>query len=157
MRATSASLAKSIPERIDAIVIVLERLASDIEIIRIGLEALKDSLPQKYDMQRRMLHEQASAFERISIGLGMVQHTAASLAETRSPAEAILHEVEALGLIKDALDKVLASYGNPEDWQPILLGKAICRFNQCLEQIREATVSLTGKTNVRDHADMELP
>ena len=66
-------MAKPICERINAIVIVLERLASDVEIIREGLEALKAFLPQKYDMQRRLLHEQASALERIT-GLTALKH-----------------------------------------------------------------------------------
>lgn len=130
-----------------AVVTVLERLASDIEVIREGLEALKVSLPQKYDLQRRPLIEQSSALERISIGLGMVQDTVASLGEILDHAQFIMDEVQTLVLVKNGLDMVLASCDQPEDWQPMMLERAMHRFDQCIARIREAAASLTETTS----------
>ena len=136
---------KPIPARIDGIEAVLERLASDIEVIREGLEALKTSLPQKYDTQRQLLREQSSALERISIGLGMVQDTVASLKEIRDHAQVILDETQTLVLVKNGLDMVLASCDQPGEWQPMMLERAACRFDQCVARIREATAPLTDQ------------
>ena len=69
----------SIPERIDAITNVLQRLAGDIEVIRAGSEALAAALPAGCEIHYRLLKEQAAALERISIGMGMVQATAEGL------------------------------------------------------------------------------
>ena len=137
---------KPILERINAIVTVLERLAADVEILREGSEALKASLPQKYDVQQRLLREQASALERILIGLGMVQETIASLEEIRDHAAVILDEAQTLALVKNGLDMVLASRDQPEDWQPDMLKRAAYRFDQCVARIHEAAASLTEAT-----------
>lgn len=148
MRATGASPTKSILGRINAIVTVLERLASDVEVIREGLEVLESTLPLELDIQSRLLQEQESALERISIGLGMIQDTVASLEEIRDHAQVILDEAQTLVLVKNGLDIVLASHDQPEDWQPVMLERATYRFEQCVARIREAAASLTEKTIV---------
>ncbi|SBW00723.1 hypothetical protein KL86DPRO_11832 [uncultured delta proteobacterium] len=79
---------KPIPERICAIMTVLERLAADIEIIRKGADALALALPQDYEPHRHLLAAQAAALERIATGIGMVRETVASLEEIRGLAKA---------------------------------------------------------------------
>ena len=79
---TTDSLPKPIPERINAIVTVLERLAADVEILREGTIALSATLPKGCEPHLQLLKEQAAALDRISIALGMVQHTAASIENT---------------------------------------------------------------------------
>lgn len=137
---------KNIPERVDAIVTTLERVSRDIEILREGATALALALPQEYEAHRSLLKEQASALERISIGLGMVQETVASLEEIRDHAIVILDEAQTLTLVKNGLDIMLASRDQPEDWQPMMLQRATYRFDQCIARIREAASSLTETT-----------
>ncbi len=139
---------KSIPERINAIVIVLERLATDVEILHKGAGALEASLPQKFDTQRQLLAAQASALERISISLGMVQHTVASLEEFRDHVQVIMDETETLLLVKNGLDLLLASRDHPEGWQPVMLKQAMHRLGQSIEKIHIAAASLTEEKPV---------
>jgi hypothetical protein len=139
---------KPIPERIIAIVTILERLAADIEIIQNGAEILALTLPNGCEPHRRLLIEQSSALERISIGLGMIQDTVASLKEIRDHGQVIMDEAQTLALVKNGLDMVLASCDQPEDWQPMMLERAAYRFDQCVARIRKVAASLSEKETV---------
>lgn len=133
---------KSIPERLVAVVTVLERLAADVEIIRQGVAALQPTLPEACEVQRCLLATQEAALERMSIGLGMVQATVASLGEIRSHAETIRKETEALIAVKNSLDTVLLTVSRPENWRPVALERAMNRFTACTARIGKATVKL---------------
>ena len=70
-------MSKSALDRINAIASVLERLATDVEVIREGTEIIMAALPAGCEVQYCLLREQAAALERIS--MGMVQVTAENL------------------------------------------------------------------------------
>lgn len=135
---------KSILERIDAVVTVLELLSADMEILRNGAEALRVSLPRAYGAQRLLLHEHAAALERVSIGLAMVQNSVSSLGEIRDHGRVIMNEAQTLALTKNGFNMVLASHDQPEN-RRLMLVKTACRFDQCIARIREAAAALAGK------------
>lgn len=68
-----------------------------------------------------------------------------TLQEIHDHAAVILDAAQTLVLVKNGVDMVLAATEQPEDWQPVMLQKAACRFERCIAQIRQAAFSLSEK------------